>query len=156
MKVSGRGNSISPEALAAEPVIAHTIFDRALFRAGETVSMKHVIQRRVGTGFASVETRNLPRQLLLIHSGSGQRFDMPITWSNGTALSTWTIPQDAKLGEYSVLFTDFDQARDRGRGARMHGGSFRVEQFRVPLMKAVLKPPSKSVVNPSTVTIDAS
>ena len=37
----------------------------------------------------------------------------------------------------------------------MHGGSFRVEQFRVPLMKAVLKPPSKSVVNPSQVTIDA-
>ena len=37
----------------------------------------------------------------------------------------------------------------------MQGGSFRVEQFRVPLMKAVLKPPSKSVVNASQVTIDA-
>ena len=31
---------------SAEPVIAHTVFDRALFRAGETVSMKHVIRRR--------------------------------------------------------------------------------------------------------------
>ena len=60
----------------AEPVMAHTVFDRALFRAGETVSMKHVIRRRVGTGFAAVETRNLPRQLQLIHSGSGQRFEL--------------------------------------------------------------------------------
>ena len=90
----------------AEPVIAHTVFDRALFRAGETVSMKHVIRRRVGTGFAAVETRNLPRQLQLIHSGSGQRFDLPITWNNGTALNTWSIPKDAKLGEYTVLFID--------------------------------------------------
>ena len=133
----------------AEPVIAHTVFDRALFRAGETVSMKHVIRRRVGTGFAAVETRNLPRQLQLIHSGSGQRFGLPVTWNNGTALNTWSIPKDAKLGEYTVLFID------PGRGARLQGGSFRVEQFRVPLMKAVLKPPSKSVVNASQVTIDA-
>ena len=134
---------------SAEPVIAHTVFDRALFRAGETVSMKHVIRRRVGTGFAAVETRNLPRQLQLIHSGSGQRFGLPVTWNNGTALSTWNIPKDAKLGEYTVLFIDSE------RGRRLQGGSFRVEQFRVPLMKAVLKPPSKSVVNASQVTIDA-
>ena len=133
----------------AEPVIAHAVFDRALFRAGETVSMKHVIRRRVGTGFAAVETHNLPRQLQLIHSGSGQRFQLPVKWNNGTALNTWNIPKDAKLGEYTVLFID------PGRGARLQGGSFRVEQFRVPLMKAVLKPPSKSVVNASQVTIDA-
>ena len=149
MKVSGRGNSTSAGGSAAEPVIAHTVFDRALFRAGETVSMKHVIRRRVGTGFAAVETRNLPRQLQLIHSGSGQRFGLPVTWNNGTALSTWNIPKDAKLGEYTVLFIDSE------RGRRLQGGSFRVEQFRVPLMKAVLKPPSKSVVNASQVTIDA-
>ncbi len=133
----------------AEPVIAHTVFDRALFRAGETVSMKHVIRRRVGSGFAAVETHNLPRRLQMIHSGSGQRFQLPVAWSNGTALNTWNIPKDAKLGEYTVLFID------PGRGARLQGGSFRVEQFRVPLMKAVLKPPSKSVVNASQVTIDA-
>ena len=135
----------------AEPVIAHTVFDRALFRAGETVSMKHLIRRRVGAGFAAVETRNLPRQLQLIHSGSGQRFEVPVTWSNGTALSTWNIPKDAKLGEYTVLFAD----PERGRSARLQSGVFRVEQFRVPLMKAVLKPPSKAIVNPSQVTIDA-
>ncbi|MBC8118886.1 MAG: alpha-2-macroglobulin, partial [Burkholderiaceae bacterium] len=134
----------------AEPVIAHTVFDRALFRAGETVSMKHVIRRRVGTGFAAVEARDLPRQLQLIHAGSGQRFELPVAWANGTALSTWNIPKDAKLGEYTVQFDDGGRTR-----VRLQSGSFRVEQFRVPLMKAVLKPPSKSVVNPSQVTIDA-
>ncbi|MGZ9059910.1 MAG: alpha-2-macroglobulin, partial [Burkholderiaceae bacterium] len=71
-------------------------------------------------------------------------------WNNGTALSTWNIPKDAKLGEYTVLF-----AAESGRSVRLQSGSFRVEQFRVPLMKAVLKPPSKSVVNASNVTIDA-
>lgn len=140
----------------AEPVIAHTVLDRALFRAGETVSMKHVIRRRVGTGFAAIETRNLPRQLQLIHSGSGQRFELPLAWSNGTALSTWNIPKDAKLGEYTVLFVDAERGREsQFRSSRLQSGSFRVEQFRVPLMKAVLKPPSKSVVNASQVTIDA-
>ncbi len=136
----------------AEPVIAHTVFDRALFRAGETVSMKHVIRRRVGTGFAAVETRNLPRQLQLIHSGSGQRFELTLAWNNGTALSTWDIPKDAKLGEYTTLLVESERGRG---GARLQSGSFRVEQFRVPLMKAVLKPPSKSVVNATQVTIDA-
>ncbi|HVG05616.1 MAG TPA: MG2 domain-containing protein [Burkholderiaceae bacterium] len=135
----------------ADPVIAHTVFDRALFRAGETVSMKHVIRRRVGSGFAAVETRSLPRQLQLIHSGSGQKFELPATWNNGTALSTWSIPKDAKLGEYTVLFVD----PERGRGRQLQSGAFRVEQFRVPLMKAVLKPPSKAVVNPTQVSIDA-
>ena len=135
----------------AEPVIAHTVFDRALFRAGETVSMKHVIRRRMGIGFTAVEDRYLPRKLQLVHSGSGQQFELPVNWSNGTALTTWSIPKDAKLGEYSTLFFD----SERGRSARLRSGSFRVEQFRVPLMKAVLKPPSKSVVNASQVTIDA-
>ena len=135
----------------AEPVIAHTVFDRALFRAGETVSMKHVIRRRMGTGFTAVEDRYLPRKLQLVHSGSGQQFELPVSWSNGTAITTWSIPKDAKLGEYSTLFFD----PERGRSARLQSGSFRVEQFRVPLMKAVLKPPAKSVVNASQVAIDA-
>ena len=139
--------------VSAEPVSAHTVFDRALFRAGETVSMKHFIRRRAGTGFTAVEQRNLPRQLQLIHSGSGQRFDLPVTWSAGTALSTWNIPKDAKLGEYTAVLTGFDQAY--GSGATLQAGTFRVEQFRVPLMKAVLKPPSKTIVNASQVTIDA-
>jgi hypothetical protein len=39
-----------PTTESAEPAIAHTILDRALFRAGETVSMKHVIRRPVPRG----------------------------------------------------------------------------------------------------------
>ena len=35
----------------AGPVIAHTVFDRPLFRAGETVSMKHFVRVRTGEGF---------------------------------------------------------------------------------------------------------
>ncbi|MEP6608417.1 MAG: MG2 domain-containing protein [Burkholderiaceae bacterium] len=134
-----------------EPVIAHTVFDRALFRAGETVSMKHVIRRRTGTGFAAVDARTLPRQMQIVHSGSGQRFELPITWTDGAAVNTWAIPKDAKLGEYTTLLI----VPERGRNLRLHSGSLRVEQFRVPLMKAVLKPPAEAVVNASQVAIDA-
>ena len=141
------------------PVIAHTVFDRTLFRAGETVSMKHVIRRKIGTGFAPLDARELPRQLRLTHAGSGQHFDVPLKWTGGTALSTWAIPNDAKLGEYRALVDlasgSTAGSADRYYSRRLETGSFRVEQFRVPLMKAVLKPPSKSVANPDSVAIDA-
>ena len=37
--------------------ILHTIFDRALVKAGESVSMKHILRRPVGVGFAFAATQ---------------------------------------------------------------------------------------------------
>lgn len=125
-------------------VVAHTIFDRPLFRAGEKVSMKHIVRLRTGQGFSS--QNDLPGEITVTHQGSGETFQVPVVWNNGAGTSTWDIPKEAKLGNYTVGLNVPEQQM---------AGSFRVEQFRVPLMKAVLKPPIKPVVNAHSLQIDA-
>jgi len=127
------------------PVIAHTVFDRPLFRAGETVSMKHFIRLVTGKGF-NLSTA-LPDIATVNHEGSGQTFDVPIKWSEGAGVSVWDIPKEAKLGTYSVTF--------KTERNLMVSGTFRVEQYRVPLMKAMLKPPSQPLINGNRLNIDA-
>ncbi|WP_028225277.1 alpha-2-macroglobulin family protein [Paraburkholderia ferrariae] len=125
-------------------VIAHTVFDRPLFRAGETVSMKHFIRAQNMHGLAFPE--QYPRRVTIRHTGSGQTYHLPLTWSaDHTAVSTFRIPAEAKLGEYDVSLDDGDpgaqnddgdNSNDSG-GDSVHmnydSGSFRVEAFRVPV-----------------------
>lgn len=129
----------------ATPIIAHTVFDRPLFRAGETVSMKHFVRARTSKGFDLTE--DLPSTATVTHQGSGQTFDIDIEWSKEAGVSAWAIPKEAKLGTYSVSF--------RTGQYTLQSGSFKVEQYRVPLMKAVLKPPAQPLVNGSKLGIDA-
>jgi alpha-2-macroglobulin len=131
----------------AGPIIAHTVFDRPLFRAGETVSMKHFVRARTGGGFASIKAEQSPASATLTHNGSGQSYEVPITWHGGAGVSTWAIPKEAKLGSYSVKLHIEAEPQETG--------TFRVEQYRVPLMKAVLKPPAKPLIKATRVDIDA-
>ncbi len=126
-------------------VVAHTVFDRPLFRAGETVSMKHFVRNRVGAGFAALED-SIPATATLTHQGSGQTYSVPIQWNRGAGVSEWPIPKEAKLGTYNVTMVS---------GQMLESGSFRVEQYRLPLMKAVLKPPARPLVRATQVDIDA-
>jgi hypothetical protein len=121
---------------------AHTVTDRPLFRAGETVSMKHFVRRRAGTGFALPDEAVLPRAVQVEHVGSGQRFEVPVRFAAGVAQTSWPIPKEAKTGDYQVSLLV--------GGRPLRSGSFRVEQFRVPLMRAVLKPPAAPVIRPAT------
>jgi uncharacterized protein YfaS (alpha-2-macroglobulin family) len=132
---------------------AHTIFDRMLFRAGETVSMKHILRSLTGpgagnNGFALPENR--PDQLRITHVGSGQRFTQALSWrKTGTgglsAASEFAIPKAAKLGEYYV---ELGYAADGGSGRggyrrTFSTGSFRVEEFRLPVMEGRVGPEVK-------------
>ncbi|MGQ3170636.1 MAG: alpha-2-macroglobulin family protein [Methylophilus sp.] len=127
------------------PLIAHTVFDRPLFRAGEKVSMKHFIRVRTGKGFALAEQQ--PDSISIVHGGSGEKYDVAVTWSGTAGLSTWAIPKEAKLGTYAVSMMVGQQM--------FSSGTFRVEQYRVPLMKAVLKAPAQPLVNGNQLVIDA-
>ncbi len=71
-----------PSAEDRGPVIAHTILDRTLLRAGETVSMKHIIRKHTMAGFSPVS--ELPQAVLIRHSGSDQRYEFPCA-GTGTA-----------------------------------------------------------------------
>lgn len=127
------------------PLVAHTVFDRPLFRAGETVSMKHFVRLRTGKGFDLPTSQ--PRTITITHEGSGEKYEVPATWNKTAGLSTWGIPQEARLGTYTVSLATGDMT--------LSSGSFRVEQYRVPLMKAVLKTPAQPLVNAKELAIDA-
>jgi len=77
----------------------HTVTDRALFRAGETVSMKHFIRQEVLKGLAQAKAEQWPNVLKIVHQGSGDEFTQPLSWRSGgaalgSALSTWKIPPE--------------------------------------------------------------
>ena len=126
----------------ASPTDAHTIFDRTLLRAGDTVHMKHVLRKPVLAGFAQVPPEERPEKLEIAHAGSDDKFEVAVAWdANGSAVDEWKIPKQAKLGSYSVRLVP-RKASEYSPAS----GSFRVEEFRVPLMRGVLSPPRDAVV----------
>jgi uncharacterized protein YfaS (alpha-2-macroglobulin family) len=139
---------------------AHTVFDRTLLRAGETVSMKHFVRRETSTGLASVPPAELPTRVKIVHQGTGQEFVLPLTWNGGrSAVSTWAIPPAAKLGVYDVMLErdakdkagkkiEVDPDSDDSQRTRWTSGSFRVEEFRLPLVDAKLSGPKAVSIAP--------
>ncbi|MEI6000597.1 alpha-2-macroglobulin [Paraburkholderia bengalensis] len=130
-------------------VRAHTVFDRTLLRAGETVSMKHMIRVETMHGLALPKT--YPTRVTIRHLGSGQTWHLPLKWAaDHTADSAFAIPAAAKLGEYSVSLDDGDAASpspadshgdDSDGDSARHtytSGSFRVEEFRLPVFKGTI------------------
>lgn len=130
-----------PTGRGTEPDLrVHTVFDRTLLRAGETVSMKHYARVETAAGLVEAKPDALPTRAKIVHEGSGQEFVLPLQWSGTrSAVSSWNIPAAAKLGLYQVVFerTGADARQRRS----WSGGDFRVEEFRVPLVDARLVPP---------------
>ncbi|KNZ33312.1 MAG: hypothetical protein AD742_06870 [Methylibium sp. NZG] len=142
-----------PTSSSAEPdARAHTVFDRSLLRAGETLSMKHFIRAETSVGLALLKPDDLPTQLKLVHQGSGQAFTQPLQWSSPrSATSSWNIPAAAKLGVYDVLLVRGkpDDANHR----TWTSGNVRVEEFRVPLVDARLTAPKAVPVAPKELAV---
>ena len=132
--------------------VAHTIFDRTLFRAGETVSTKHLLRTQTSQGFG-LSVRE-PTELSITHTGSGQQYTQPLDWRKTptggvSAVSSFAIPPAAKLGEYTVSLNN-------GRnGSGFYTGRFRVEEFRLPVLEGRVTPADKKpLVNVDTVPVD--
>ncbi|MDM0058262.1 MG2 domain-containing protein [Variovorax sp. J22G47] len=139
-----------PTSLQPEPdSIAHTIFDRTLLRAGETVSMKHIIRTQTSTGFGLPP--DLPDTLVLTHTGSGQQFTQDLKWrktptGGQSAESVFAIPPAAKLGAYEVMLRTGKEKADEyedGRRTSFATGQFRVEEFRLPVLEGRVGPTDK-------------
>ncbi len=143
-----------PYATVGDPIRVHTIFGRTLVRAGETIHMKHVMRRPTMQGFERVKAERAPSGLLIRHGGSGQEYQFGLKWrEDGTALFDWIIPRQAKLGQYEVYAIE---KLGKRTGRQRLSGSFRVEEFRIPLMKAVVRSPGESLIAPSEVSLDLS
>lgn len=127
--------------------LAHTVFDRSLFRAGETVSMKIFLRQRAAAGF-SAYLGDRPDTLEISHVGSDEKHTVPLAFdSQGIAEARWEIPKEAKLGNYEVRLRN-------GEEWVADTGGFRVEQFRVPGMKASIQPSADFLVNAKEATVD--
>ena len=131
---------------------AHTIFDRTLLRAGETVSMKHLVrsENKQGFGLSSAQ----PGALVITHVGSGQQYTKVVSWrktatGGQSADSTFSIPPAAKLGVYQV------ELRGGSSGRNFSTGSFRVEEFRLPVLEGRVTPTDKkALVNVKALPVD--
>ncbi len=131
---------------------AHTVFDRTLLRAGETVSMKHFVRSETAAGLANLEAKALPDRAIVVHEGSGEEIELPLAW-NGTrsASSKWNIPAAAKLGSYRVLLQRSND--DERLQRRWDSGDFRVEEFRVPLVDARVSGPKEIPIAPAALDL---
>lgn len=153
-----------------EASMMHTVLDRVTVQPGETVNMKHVLRRRVGTGFAGIKAANLPAQVHVVHQGSQQVYPLAFEWDEktGTALNTFKVPPEAKLGTYEIYLTDSalesdtgpDVENPQGNGVThwedVLTGTFRVAEYKLPLIDAKIKIQGDQLVAPADVKVDLS
>ena len=129
----------------AEPVF-HAVFDRTLLRAGETVHMKFIYRAQTPTGFRSGGAGS--GTLVMEHSGSGTSFEMPLSLGgDGIGEASWTPPKGAPQGDYEVQAKLGDKTIDTGQ-------SIRVDEYRLPTMRASVSGPKEKQVNPKHVPMD--
>jgi len=146
--------------------MAHTVLDRTLFRAGQEAHMKHFLREPFLRGIR-YKKEGMPKSLVLLHS-SGKKIVMPVKFGgSGTAENEWKIPKDAELGTYSIYLTVDDQSPAKGKSGEeqefrtwgkgvYRSGSFRVEEFRLPVMAGTVQWPKGTLVGVKDVPLDIS
>jgi alpha-2-macroglobulin len=125
---------------------AHTILDRSLFRAGETVGMKHLLRSLTGQGFGLIAEQDAPDELSIMHVGSGTKFKQALAWRKTatgglSSESSFAIPPAAKLGVYDVTLRS--TSKRNNEGGRYVTTQFRVEEFRLPVLEGSILPTDK-------------
>ncbi|WP_343520820.1 MG2 domain-containing protein [Sphingomonas sp.] len=126
--------------------IVHTIFDRALVRQGETVNMKHVLRRPVAQGF--VNPAGFTGTLKLSHRGSDTSFELPVTVdASGVGETQWNVPQGAPMGDYDLQFV-------KGDDTIWTSQSIKVDEYKLPTMKASVAGPKEAAVKPRNLPLD--
>ncbi len=127
--------------------LIHTIFDRTLAKQGETVNMKHLLRRPIGSGFAY--GKGLVGQLRLTHQGSDTEFTMPVSiGADGVGENVWTVPKGAPMGTYGL---SIQIGKDKTIGL---DGDIRVEEYRLPTMRATITGPKEALVRPTSVPLN--
>ena len=145
-----------PTSWGKEPELAaHTVLDRNLVRAGETVSMKHFVRLQTLQGLSL--PKDWPGELVVTHVGSSQQFKQKLQWEgtrNGgrNALSSFAVPPAAKLGLYTVELR-WPENADGGQRV-LQSGEFRVEALRLPVFQGSVQPVDKGpLVQPKTIPV---
>ncbi|MBF0459948.1 MAG: alpha-2-macroglobulin [Magnetococcales bacterium] len=141
-----------PHDTGSRPVpLFGTVLDRSLLRAGETLSMKHFARQGAEAGLVRQATANLPKQGSIRHTGSGQKYPFSLTWDDKqSAESTWSIPKEARFGQYQVLLT----LPNSSPPEEVVSGQFWVEAFRMPTLRASINPVQPEAIAPTQMAFD--
>ena len=132
----------------------HTVFDRTLVRAGESIHMKHIARVPTGNGFRYLNGDETPKFVRITHAGSREDFYLPVQFDAGGSTTTdWKIPKAAKLGVYEITFANSENEERKWNEAA--AGSFHVEEFKVPLMSAFLSGPKETLISPLKIPLHA-
>jgi hypothetical protein len=132
--------------------VFHTVFDRALVRQGEVVHMKHIVRKPIAAGFGNSPA--FSGTLRLSHRGSETQFDLPLTIdANGIGESEWTAPAGAPMGDYDLQVVIAKTATEEEKTIYT-GQSFKVDEYRLPTMKASVAGPGEASVRPTTIPLD--
>lgn len=117
------------------------VLDRTLFKKGETVHLKHVRRSFGNKGLIPAEPKDYPNTVVIKHEGSGESYTAPLVWSfPGHAESEFKIPKNAKHGVYLVTYPYNQEDTSYGRTITQ----FRVEEFRLPVLKGNIQLASES------------
>jgi uncharacterized protein YfaS (alpha-2-macroglobulin family) len=133
--------------------IVHTIFDRALVRQGEAVNMKHVLRRPVAQGFTT--PAGFSGTLRLSHRGSDTKFELPVTVdASGVGESVWNVSQGAPMGDYDLTFVRPAAKPGEDEETIWTNQSIKVDEYKLPTMKASVSGPKEAAVKPRTLPLD--
>ncbi|MDB5695733.1 MAG: alpha-2-macroglobulin [Sphingomonas bacterium] len=135
-----------PYGYSAPGETLHTVFDRALVRQGETINMKHLLRQQVGSGFRIPGA--LTGVLKLSHRGSDMIFEQPLRIANGVGETRWAVPAGAPMGDYDL---SVDGVGTRSISVTQ---SFRVDEYKLPTMRATVTGPKEAAVRPRQLPLD--
>lgn len=139
-----------PQGNRRNPGLLHAVLDRMLFRAGETVHMKVYARRHASSGILMPTNKETDGNLFLMHQGSDQEYEVNLSWNaNGSAVANFDIPREAKQGIYLLQYRN---SKNKYESETI--GSFRVEAYRVPTMRATLQGPNTPQINAAAVNMD--
>lgn len=139
-----------PQGERRGPNIRHAVLDRMLFRAGETAHMKVFSRRHSSKGFLFPAENDKGAKLVIQHQGSEQEYELNLSWdTQGIATADFEIPKEAKQGIYLLQFRN---GKNKYEDETL--GSFRVEAYRVPTMRATLQGPATPQINAKAVNMD--
>lgn len=112
----------------AGTAIGHTLLDRTLLKAGETLHLENHVREQVTEGFKHLPPGRGTLEIRFNFNEVVHKAD--IQWNeHGAATASWRIPANAKLGRYVARITH------EASGA-VHDTPFQVEEFRAPVFDA--------------------
>ncbi len=133
--------------------IPNVVLDRTLFRAGETLHIKHFRRGHSIQGLVAADPKSYPKKYVIEHTGSGEKFVFPMIWSfPGSSESEFVIPKNARLGTYRIYYPTSEEDDSYG----INVASFRVEEFRLPVLRGGIQLTDNQVylVSPKKVIVD--